>query len=94
MQLRYLYVGSADTGRDLDAWLAIPGAATRWRLRHFGADVAAVELGAGPIVLLADHRPTGTVLPLYAVDDLDGLVSSLPRAVRPADGHPDRRATT
>ena len=77
MQLRYLYIGSADTGRDLDAWLALPGAWLRWRVRRFGADVAAVDLGAAPIVLLADHRPAGTVLPIYAVDDLDGLLASL-----------------
>jgi hypothetical protein len=77
VQLRYLYVGSSDTGRDLDAWLAVPGAALRWRFRHFGADVAAVDLGAAPIVLLADHRPAGMVLPIYAVDNLDGLIASV-----------------
>jgi hypothetical protein len=44
MQLRHLQVGSADTGRDLDAWLATPGAATRWRLPHFGGEVAAGEV--------------------------------------------------
>ena len=77
MQLRYLYVGSADTGRDLEAWLALPGAVMRWQFRHFGADVAAVDLGAAPIVLLADHRPAGTVLPIYAVDDPDDLFAAL-----------------
>jgi hypothetical protein len=76
VQLRYLYVGSADTARDLDAWLAMPGARLRWRFRHFGADVAAVDLGAAPVVLLADHRPAGTVLPIYAVGDLDGAVAA------------------
>jgi hypothetical protein len=72
-----MYVGSDDTARDLDAWLALPGAALRWRFRHFGADVAAVDLGAAPIVLLADHRSDGTVLPIYAVDDLDGLLATV-----------------
>jgi hypothetical protein len=28
-------------------------------------------------VLLADHRPTGTVLPIYAVADLDAVVDTL-----------------
>ena len=77
MQLRYLYIGSADTARDLDAWLAMPGATLRWRFRHFGVDVAAVDLGAAPVVLLADHRPAGTVLPIYAVDDLDDVVATV-----------------
>lgn len=77
MELRYLYVGSSDTGRDVEAWLLIPGARLRWRFQHFGADVAGIEVGSGPAVLLADHRPTGSVLPIYAVDDLDGAIAPL-----------------
>jgi hypothetical protein len=80
VQLRYLYVGSSDTERDLSAWLRLPGASLRWRFRHFGADVAAVDLGSRPVVLVADHRPPGSVLPIYAVEDLDATVASL-------DGH-------
>ena len=45
MELRYLYVGSSDVGRDVAAWLKVPGAEVRWRLRHFGADVAAIDIG-------------------------------------------------
>jgi hypothetical protein len=76
VQLRFLYVGSSDVTRDVTAWLAVPGARVRWRFRHFGADVAAVDLGSLPLVLLADHRPPGSVLPIYAVDDLSASVSS------------------
>ena len=77
MELRYLYVGSADTAVDVAAWLRIPTARLRWRFRRFGADVAAVDLGQPPVVMLADHRPPGTVLPIYAVADLDGAVAAL-----------------
>jgi hypothetical protein len=77
VELRYLYVGSDDTGRDLAAWLQLPGARFRWRFRHFGADVAAVDLGAPPVVLVADHRPPGSVLPIYAADDLDAAAAGL-----------------
>jgi hypothetical protein len=77
VQLRYLYVGTSDTSRDVTTWLALPGATLRWRFRHFGADVAAIDLGAAPAVLLADHRPDGSVLPIYAVDDLELTVDSL-----------------
>jgi hypothetical protein len=77
--LRYLYVGSSDTGRDLETWCAVPGATMRWRFQHFGADVAAVDLGTPPVVLLADHRPPGSVLPIYAVDDLDAAVVAMER---------------
>jgi hypothetical protein len=77
VELRFLYVGSTDVSRDLRAWLALPGATARWRFRHFGADVAAVDLGVPPLVLLADHRPAGSVLPIYAVDDLDATTGEL-----------------
>lgn len=71
MELRFLYVGSADTDQDLGRWLAFPGARLRWRFHAFGADVAAVDLGRDPLVLIADHRSAGSILPIYAVTDLD-----------------------
>ena len=77
MELRFLYVGSDDTEADLAAWLGVPGASMRWRFQHFGADVAAVDLGAPPLVLIADHRPAGSVLPIYAVDDLESATADL-----------------
>jgi hypothetical protein len=77
VDLRYLYVGSSDTERDVAAWLAVPGAQMRWRFRHFGADVAAIEVGAAPTVLVADHRSAGSILPIYAVVQLDSLVDTL-----------------
>ena len=75
VMLRYLYVGSPDTGEDVATWAALPGAKLRWRFQHFGADVAAIDLGSDPVVLLADHRPPGSILPIYAVDDLDVAVA-------------------
>jgi predicted enzyme related to lactoylglutathione lyase len=78
VELRFLYVGSADVERDLPIWLALPGATMRWRFQAFDADVAAVELvGGGPLVLLADHRPAGTLLPIFAVDELGEAVDGL-----------------
>jgi hypothetical protein len=77
MELRFLYVGSDDTESDLAAWLRVPGATMRWRFQHFGADVAAVDTGSPPLVLIADHRPAGSVLPIYAVDDLAAATGEL-----------------
>lgn len=77
VELRYLYVGSADTSRDVKAWLRVPGSKVVWRFRHFGADVAAIDLGSSPLVVLADHRPVGSVLPIYAVADLQASVAEL-----------------
>ena len=77
VELRYLYVGSSDVDSDLAGWLLAPGARLRWRFRHFGADVAAVDPGGRPYVLLADHRPPGSVLPIFGVDDLADAVATL-----------------
>jgi len=76
-ELRFLYVGAGDTSVAVDFYTTHLGARLRWRFRHFGADVAGLELGDGPLVLLTDHRPPGSVLPIYAVDDLAVAVASL-----------------
>ncbi len=77
MELRFLYVGSDDTERDLASWLAMPGARLRWRFHAYQADVAAVDVGPAPLVLVADHRPAGSVLPIYAVTDLADATQTL-----------------
>jgi hypothetical protein len=46
-----------------------------WAFDRFGAIVAAVRNGPGPLVLLADHRPAGECRRLYAVADLALAVS-------------------
>jgi len=76
-ELRFLYVGIADTTAALAFSTEHLGAHLRWRFQRFGADVAGLELGSGPLVLLADHRPIGSVLPIYAVDDLTAAVERL-----------------
>ncbi|MEZ4448047.1 MAG: hypothetical protein R3B09_01125 [Nannocystaceae bacterium] len=74
--LRYLYIGSRDTEADLAFHLALGGRLI-WRFQRFGADVAAVRRGDGPALLLADHRPPGGVLPIWAVPDLDAVMTTL-----------------
>jgi hypothetical protein len=80
VELRYLYVGSSDTGADVAAWLRLPGISLAWRFRHFGADVAAVDTGGSPTVLVADHRPPGSVLPIYTSGDLTATTATLEAA--------------
>jgi predicted enzyme related to lactoylglutathione lyase len=70
-ELRFLYVGTDDTAAAVAFYVDDLGARQRWRFQRFGADVAAVELAAGPMLMLADHRPAGSVLPIWAVTDLD-----------------------
>ncbi|MBV9952268.1 MAG: hypothetical protein JO291_09975 [Acidimicrobiia bacterium] len=94
MELRYLYVGAEDTAAELRAWLAaVGGDAPRWRFQAFGADVAAVDPGVGPAVLVADHRPSGSILPIYAVDDLDAAQAAMEaggwRVEGPSAGTPE-----
>jgi catechol 2,3-dioxygenase-like lactoylglutathione lyase family enzyme len=70
-ELRFLYVGTDDTDEAVAFYTERLGARQRWRFQRFGADVAAIELAAGPLLMLADHRPAGSVLPIWAVTDLD-----------------------
>jgi predicted enzyme related to lactoylglutathione lyase len=76
-RLVYLYVGSSDVDRDLDFYRDQLGGDLAWRSEGFGAEVAAVWLGEGPLVLLADHRAAPSVLPIWAVADLDEEVERL-----------------
>ena len=76
-RLVYLYVGSSDIGRDLGFYRDRLGGELIWRSEGFGAEVAAVRLGDGPLVLLADHRPAPSALPIWAVEDLDDELARL-----------------
>jgi hypothetical protein len=81
--LRFLYVGTDDTDASVAHYTKALGGRLRWRFRRFGADVAGIDLGPLPgpdggaspvLVLLADHRERGSVLPIYAVDDLEAAM--------------------
>lgn len=75
--LTYLYVGSKDFRHDLTFYRDVLGAELVWNFQAFGANVAAFNLGAGPLVLLADHRRAPSVLCIYAVPNLDAAIRSL-----------------
>jgi predicted enzyme related to lactoylglutathione lyase len=68
--LTYVYVGSADTKRDVEFHTSVFGAKLVWEFHGFGAHVAALRLGPGPLVLLADHRPAKATMLIYRVEDL------------------------
>lgn len=76
-RLIYLYVGSADIDADLRFYREGLGAQPAWRFNAFGANVAAISLGAGPLLLLADHRPAPSVLPIWTSGDLDAAEARL-----------------
>lgn len=77
MKLVYLYTGTEDVGRDVTFYREALGAELVWRFNAFEADVAAIRLGDGPLVLLADHRPAPSCLPIWAVDDLERYTDAL-----------------
>jgi predicted enzyme related to lactoylglutathione lyase len=78
-RLTYLYVGSADVPADLAFYRDRLGAEVVWDREAMGTHVAAVRIGDGPLVLLADHREAGAVLPIWTVDDLDAALAELNR---------------
>ena len=60
----YLYVGSDDLDEDLAFYQESLGAELVWRFDAFNTEVGAVRLGEGPLVLLAEHRPAPSCLPI------------------------------
>jgi predicted enzyme related to lactoylglutathione lyase len=85
--LKYLYVGTGDFERDLAYYRDVVGARVVWNFAAFGARVAAVAVSEGPLLLLADHRPAPSVLPVYAVEDLGKTVKALKkRGWKPESG--------
>ena len=79
-RLIYLYVGSDDVPTDVAFYRDNLGAEVVWHHRAMGAEVAAVRLGDGPLVLLADHREAPSILPIWAVEDVDEAEETLRRA--------------
>jgi predicted enzyme related to lactoylglutathione lyase len=75
--LEYLYVGTADFDRDCAYYAGVLGAERVWAFHAFGARVAAFRLCEGPLLLLADHRPAPSCMPVLAVADLEGTVAAL-----------------
>ena len=77
-ELIYLYTGSADVSRDLDFYVNGLGGEKVWRFQAMGADVAGVRLAEiGPLVILADHRPVPSVLPIWKCPDLEAAIATL-----------------
>jgi hypothetical protein len=76
-QALYLYVGTADFDRDCAWYRDMLGAERVWAFHAFGAKVAAFRVGEGPLVLLADHRPAPSCMPIFAVADLEAARAQL-----------------
>lgn len=86
--LEYLYVGTADVDRDLAYYRDVLGAPIVWDLTGMGARVAAVRMGRGPLILLADHRHAPSCMPLYEVEDAKATAKDLRKRGWKSDGRP------
>jgi predicted enzyme related to lactoylglutathione lyase len=87
-RLRFLYVGARDMDQDLAYYRSVLGAERVWHFEAFGARVAAVRLGEGPLFLLADHRPAPSCLPIYEVANIEATMNALTRRGWEAEGEP------
>jgi predicted enzyme related to lactoylglutathione lyase len=87
-RLAYLYIGAADFERDTAYYEQALGAERVWAFHAFGAKVAAFRVCEGPVVLLADHRPAPSCMPVLAVGDLDATVAALKARGWQSDGEP------
>jgi len=76
-RLRFLYVGTGKFEEDLKYYRDRLGFEVVWNKKAFGARVAALRVGEGPLWLLADHRPAGSCMPIFEVIDLDEALHEL-----------------
>jgi predicted enzyme related to lactoylglutathione lyase len=85
--LKYLYVGTDHFDEDLTYYGEVIGAQMVWNFSAFGARVAAFRVALDPLLLIADHRPAPSCMPVFAVDDLDTTVKALKaRGWQPTEG--------
>ena len=86
-KLKYLYVGTGHFDEDLAYYGDVIGAKMVWNFNDFGARVAAFRIARGPLLLIADHRPAPSYMPIFAVDDLDATPAALKvRGWKPTEG--------
>lgn len=87
-RLEYLYVASADVGKDLAFYRDVLGAQVVWDFSEFETRVAAVRLSdRPPLYILAGHRKAPGILPIFAVENLDKTEKELARRGWRPSGH-------
>jgi len=87
-RLEYLYVGTAAFDRDVAYYRDVLGAEVVWAFAAFGAKVAALRVCDGPLLLLADHRPAPSCMPVLAVENLEVTVGELKKRCWQSEGEP------
>ena len=68
---------SQDVDKDLKYYLEVLGAEEVFNINDEGAQVAMVNMGAGPRLLLADHDGPDKAIMIYRVENLNKAKSEL-----------------
>jgi hypothetical protein len=76
-QLDFLYMPSRDVAADRTYLTDVLGGRMVFAVEAMGTRVAAVELGPGPPLLLADHLAGEAPILVYRVADLDATLAAL-----------------
>ena len=82
-RFRYLYLGTKDTSASLTLYQQVFGGDLVWRFQKFGADVGAIRFPRAPdmpVLIFADHKPPGYVLPIFVVKEIDAWRKKFPQA--------------
>ena len=77
LSLDFIYMPSKDVDKDLKYYVDILGAEEIFNIKDEGAQVAMLNLGVGPRLLLADHDGPDKAIMIYRVENLKKAKSEL-----------------
>jgi hypothetical protein len=77
VKLRFIYVACKDIRAEVGLQVKTLGASLNWWFDRFEAQVASLNVGPGPALLLATHLEPGQVIWIYEVDDFDEAKAEL-----------------
>jgi hypothetical protein len=80
MKLRFIYVASRELRKEVEFQVKNLGATLNWWFDRFEAQVASLNVGPGPALLLATHLDPGEVIWIYEVKDIQAAKDSLTAA--------------
>ena len=70
LSLDFVYMPSKDVDGDLKYYVDVLGAEEVFNIKDEGAQVAMVDMGTGPRLLLADHDGPDSAIMIYRVESL------------------------
>lgn len=77
LSLDFVYIPSKDVDKDLKYYAEVLGAEVVFNIKDMGTQVAMVNIGAGPRLLLAGHLDGEVPVLLYRVENLKAAMKEL-----------------